>query len=113
MGCNICALHTWMTILCVVGVGEKHLKDIDTVLGRLKKAGLTANLSKSEWGGKQYLVFLGHNIGGGKVAVPVNRARAIAKHVRPKNKNGVLAFLGLAGYYQRFVPNFGSLAVHH
>ena len=60
---------------------------------------------------KQYLVFLGHKIGGGKVAVPQNRARSVAEYVRPKNKKGVRAFLGLAGYYRRFVPNFGSLAV--
>ena len=89
---------------------EEHLKDIDTVLGRLKKVGLTAKPCKCEWG-KQYLVFLGHKIGGGKVAVPENRARSVAEYVRPKNKKGVRAFLGLAGYYRRFVPNFGSLAV--
>ena len=56
-------------------------------------------------------MILGHKIGGGKVAVLENRARLVADYVRPKNKKGVRAFLGLAGYYRRFVPNFGSLAV--
>ena len=44
-------------------------------------------------------------------AVPENRARLVAEYVRPKNKKGVRAFLGLAGYYQCLVPNFGSSAV--
>ena len=106
---NMCSAYV-DDIIVYSGSWEEHLKDIDTVLGKLKKAGLTAKPSKCEWG-KQYLVFLGHKIGGGKVTVPENRARSVAEYVRPKNKKGVRAFLGLAGYYRRFVPNFGSLAV--
>ena len=65
-------------IIMYSGSWEEHLKDIDTVLGMLKKAGLTAKPSKCEWG-KQYLVLLGHEIGCGKVAVPENRARSVVK----------------------------------
>ena len=71
---------------------------------------MTAKPSKEREWGKQYLVFLGHKIGGGKVAVPENRARSVAEYVRPKNKKGVCAFLSLADHYRRFVHNFELLA---
>ena len=54
----------WLQLMCSAyvddiivysGSWEEHLKDIDTMLGRLKKAGLTAKPSKCEWR-KQYLV---------------------------------------------------------
>ena len=48
---------------------EDHLIHIEQVLERLQKAGLTARPEKCEWG-KSQLVYLGHLIGCGRVAIP-------------------------------------------
>ena len=75
----------------------------------LEEAGLTAKVAKCEWA-KTQLVYLGHRIGHGRVAVPEDRATAIAEFVKPTTKKGVRAFLGTSGYYRRFIPDFGKLA---
>ena len=82
---------------------------IELVMERLKEAGLTAKVVKCEWA-KTQLVYLGQRIGHGRVAVPEDRATAIADFVRPMTKKGVRAFLGTSGYYRKFIPDFGKLA---
>ena len=54
-----------------------HLEHINRVLEALGKAGLTANPKKCEWGGCK-LIFLGHMIGSGTLAVPKDRVDAMA-----------------------------------
>ena len=88
---------------------ESHLGHIELVMERMKEAGLTAKVAKCEWA-KTQLVYLGHRIGHGRVAVPEDRATAIAEFVKPTTKMGVRAFLGTSGYYRRFIPDFGKLA---
>ena len=48
---------------------EDHVKHVKAVLQALRQIGLMAKPSKCQWG-KQYLEFLGHRVGCGKVAVP-------------------------------------------
>ncbi len=40
----------------------------------------------------------------------VNKVEAICQSPRPKTKKEVMSFLGLVGWYRRFVPNFASIA---
>ena len=80
------------------------------MLGRLKQAGLTAKATKCEWG-KLKLVYLGHEIGEGRLAVPEDRVAHVADFIQPTTKKGVRAFLGTCGYYQKFVKDFGKLAL--
>lgn len=82
---------------------------IGMVIERLQGAGLTAKSSKCEWA-KEQLICLGQKIGKGRVAVPEDRARAIAEFVRPDTKKGVRRVLGMAGYYRCFLPDYGMLA---
>ena len=57
------------------------------------------------------LVYLGHEIGEGRLAVPENRVDHVADFIRPTIKKGVRAFLGTCGYYRKFVKDFGKLAL--
>ena len=86
-----------------------HLGHIESVMQRLKEAGLTAKVAKCEWA-KTQLVYLGHRIGHGRIAVPEDRATAIAEFIKPTTKKGVRAFLGTTGYYRKFIPDFGKVA---
>ena len=56
---------------------ESHLGHLDLVLGKLMEAGLTAKASKCEWG-RSRLVYLGHEIGEGRLAVPEDRVAHVA-----------------------------------
>ena len=68
-----------------------------------------AERSKCEWG-KQKLVYLGHSVGGGRLAVPEDRVSGVKEFVKPTTKKGVRAFLGTCGYYRQFVRDFGAMA---
>ena len=89
--------------------GASHLEHLDIVLGRLHGAGLMAKRSKCEWG-KAKLVYLGHQIGNGRLAVPSDRVAHVAEYIQPTTKKGVRAFLGMCGYYRKFVKDFCKVA---
>ena len=86
---------------------EEHCQHIATVLGRLKDAGLTANAKKCQWGLTK-VEFLGHVVGHGKVSPAQLKVKAVAEFEMPKTKKAVRQFLGLVGYYRRFIPNFAD-----
>ena len=69
-------------VLIYNGEWKEHLGHIEEVLAKLKDAGLMAKVGKCEWG-KSQLIYLGHLIGKGRVAVPEDRASAIANYVQP------------------------------
>ena len=74
----------------------------------LRQEKLYGKLSKSEfWLDK--VVFLGHVISGEGISVDPSKIEAITSWDRPKNVTEIRSFLGLAGYYRRFVQNFSII----
>ena len=90
---------------------EAHCKDIARVLGRLRQAGLTANVAKCQWG-QTACEFLGHIVGKGKVSPADLKVKAVQEFVFPQTKRQVRQFLGLTGYYRRFIPKYSEHAYH-
>jgi len=86
---------------------EDHLRDVERVLQTLKEAGLTANPSKCVWGGK-FVEFLGHKVGGGRMALPRHRAEAFKKYSLPTTKKGLRSFIGAVSFYRRYVKQLAS-----
>ena len=86
---------------------EAHCQDIDRILGRLKGAGLTANVKKCMWG-QTHCEFLGHLVGGGKVSPADLKVGAVRDFCQPQTKRHVRQFLGLTGYYRKFVRNYAE-----
>ncbi|KAL0329300.1 UNVERIFIED_CONTAM: Transposon Tf2-12 polyprotein [Sesamum radiatum] len=84
---------------------EQHLRIVLQIL----KEELYANLSKCEFSVNQ-VVFLGHVIYGDGVMPDLSQVRAIMGWRVPKNATEVRSFLGLAGYYRRFVEGFSIIA---
>ena len=96
-------------ILIYSGGWKEHLQNVDLVMKKLDEAGLMAKQKKCKWA-RSRLVYLGHDIGEGRVAVLEDRVTAIANFVKPTTKKGVQAFLGTSGYYRKFVPGYGQVA---
>ncbi|KAK4389748.1 Retrovirus-related Pol polyprotein from transposon opus [Sesamum angolense] len=84
---------------------EQHLR----IALQILKEELYANLSKCEFSVNQ-VVFLGHVIYGDGVMPDPSQVRAIMEWRVPKNVTEVRSFLGLAGYYRRFVEGFSIIA---
>ena len=88
---------------------EQHLQQVKAFLTRLRQARLTVNLSKSEFG-KACVTYLGYVVGQGKIR-PINaKVEAIVSFPVPTNKNQLMRFLGMVGYYRKFCKNFAVVA---
>ena len=86
---------------------EEHCLHVGMVLQRLKDAGLTANRAKCQWGQTQ-CEFLGHVVGKGRVSPAELKVGAIRDFPFPSTKQQIRQFLGLTGYYRRFVPQYAE-----
>jgi hypothetical protein len=93
---------------------EEHLKHVAEVLEILRRHKLYARLSKCEFG-KRQTTFLGHVVSGQGIAMEPSKIQSIVEWPTPKSVTHVLSFLGLAGYYRRFIAGFSSIAapLHH
>ena len=88
---------------------KEHLTHLEHVFVRLEQAGLTVKASKCQIGMKE-CVYLGHVVGNGQVRPEPSKLEAVDAFPTPKTKKQVRTFLGLSGYYRRFIQNYASLA---
>lgn len=88
---------------------EDHIRDVREVLTRLQKAGLYAKKSKCDLF-RHEIEFLGHFVGRDGLRVMPDKVEAVQSWPTPRNASELRSFLGLAGYYRRFVKGFSALA---
>jgi hypothetical protein len=85
---------------------EQHLR---VVLQTLRENQLYAKLDKCEFW-LQEVIFLGHVISVEGILVDPRKVEAVLKWERPTNVTKIQSFLGLAGYYRRFIEGFSTIA---
>ena len=79
------------------------------VLQTLREHQLYAKFSKYEFWLDQ-VAFLGHVVSGEGIQVDPKKIEAVIDWPRPTTVTEVRSFLGLAGYYRRFVKDFSKIA---
>ncbi|KAL5009600.1 hypothetical protein ScPMuIL_011905 [Solemya velum] len=86
-----------------------HLAHVQDVLDSLAKASLTAKPSKCEIGFTK-MEFLAHIVGGGRIEPTQDKIQGIRDFPIPTSKKQVRSFLGMIGFYRKFIPNFAETA---
>lgn len=88
---------------------KQHEQKLRNLLERLKTAGLLLQPEKCKFLCKE-ISYLGHVITNEGVKPDPKKTEAVANFPRPRNSKNIKQFLGLAGYYRRFVRDFANIA---
>jgi hypothetical protein len=86
----------------------EHTKHLHTVLQRLCDHQLYAKLSKCDFWLRE-IKFLGHTISQDGVSVDPEKVQEVMDWKPRTTVRQIRSFLGLVGYYRRFIPNFSRL----
>ena len=88
---------------------REHDIKISKLMNRLRSANLLLQVDKCEFLCRE-VAYLGHLIGEDGVRLDSQKLMFVKNFPTPKNLKNIRQFLGLAGYYRRFVPNFSKIA---
>ena len=91
------------------GTLEDHLRKVKAVIRALLNAGFTGNIEKSLFAQKK-TDFLGHMVSEKGIEMQPTKYNAMLSCPPPASKASLRRFLGLTGYYRRFIEHFGTIA---
>jgi hypothetical protein len=104
------ALVFFDDILIYSSSWAEHLQHIAIVLNELRAHQLYLKRSKCSFGAS-FVAYLGHVISANGVPMDADKVTAFPAWPQPRSARGLCRFLGLAGYYRRFIRNFSLIAV--
>lgn len=87
---------------------QEHISNLKQVFLRLKSANLKVQLDKSEFLHKE-LAFLGHIISEDGIKPNPEKIKSVKNFPLPKTEKQIKSFLGLLGYYRKFIRNFADI----
>lgn len=88
---------------------EDHIIYVELVMQLLKQNQLYVNRKKCEFG-KTHMAYLGHIISKKGVAVDDSKVQAMIDWPLPRNVKELRGFLGLTGYYRKFIQGYAKIA---
>lgn len=87
---------------------DEHMKHLHEVATQLRRANLTINVRKSSFAIRQ-VQYLGYIVGEGALRVDPDKVRAISEFPSPKSVRQLRRFLGMAGWYRRFIDDYATV----
>lgn len=96
-------------ILVYSGSWQDHLRHLEAVLEKLADHKLYAKKSKCSFGQRK-IDYLGHVVSESGVEMDPAKISAIMDWAEPKTVKSLRGFLGLTGYYHRFIKNYSIIA---
>jgi hypothetical protein len=96
-------------ILIYSSTAEEHEQHLRVVLEKLRQNQLYAKFSKCDFWLEE-VAFLGHVLTSEGITVDPAKIEAVKEWEQPRNVTDIRSFLGLAGYYRRFIENFSKIA---
>ena len=108
MGCSKFAMGYLDDIIIFSNNELEHLWHIEEIFNRLERFGLKMKKEKCDFF-KKHIQYLGHLIVEEGFTPLPEKLESIQNMPRPKTPEEVKQFLGLIGYYRKFVPRFSDL----
>lgn len=87
---------------------DEHIQKLRTVFDRLRATNLKVQLDKSEFLRKEVL-YLGHTITKDGLKPNNDKIDVVLNFPLPKTTTEIKSFLGLVGYYRRFIKDFAAI----
>ena len=89
---------------------EEHSSSLAKVFEQLQLAGLTLKPEKYKFAHHPEVHYLGHVVSAEGAQTNPCKLKAVSEFPVPNNVKSLRSFLGLASYYQRFIPQFARIA---
>lgn len=111
-------LREWIGKCCYVYIDdiiiyspdvESHLRDIETIISNLKNSGMRISTEKSKFF-KTEVEFLGFTVSSSGIKTCPNKVKDILNYKKPETLRALRSFLGLSGYYRRFIRDYATIA---
>ena len=111
MGCSSFVMGYLDDIIIFSKTEEEHLQHLEEIFIRLHKFGLKMKREKSSFF-KKHIQYLGHLVSDKLFELLPEKLESIdlCKMPAPRTAKEVKQFLGLIGYYQKFVPHFADIS---
>src|ERR1051325_1877145 len=87
---------------------EQHLKDLEEVFGKIRKANLKLKLEKCHFCNRE-IKFLGYVVGKNGIKTDEDKIKKVKEFPRPTTIGEIKAFIGLTSYYRRFIEGFSKI----
>ena len=88
---------------------DQHCQRLQAVLTRFREQNLRVKATKCSFGADRVL-YLGHMISSEGIHTDPSKIKAVQNLQPPRNLDQLRTFLGLAGYYRKFIPDFATIA---